>query len=87
MLIGDGMPAGVALPDVGDTVFLKSRRCGWLHGTVICLYSTCLGLAGPGIAGIRRIEYQDIAEVQINAPAGEMYNQCCCTERRHKSGR
>lgn len=73
--------------NVGDAVFLKTICCGWLHGTVVCFLDTGFGLSGPGIAGIRRINYQDIVEARKTAPPGELYNQPRHIKWRHNFGR
>lgn len=87
MLSGNEAPKGVKPLRVGDAVFLKTIHCGWLHGTVTCLFDTGFGLVGPGLTGIRRIDYSDVIEARKTAPKGEVYNRPRCTERRHKSGR
>ena len=64
LLSGNGTPKGAARLRVGDAVFLKTIRGSWLHGTVVCLLDTGFGLSGPGLAGIRRIDYRDVTEIQ-----------------------
>lgn len=73
LLSGNGTPKGAARLRVGDAVFLKTIRGSWLHGTVVCLLDTGFGLSGPGLAGIRRIDYRDVTEIQKTALAGELY--------------
>ena len=83
LLSGNGTPKGAARLRVGDAVFLKPIRGSWLHGTVVCLLDTGFGLSGPGLAGIRRIDYRDVTEIQKTALAGELYNQPSRSTWRH----
>ena len=87
LLSGNGTPKGAARLRVGDAVFLKTIRGSWLHGTVVCLLDTGFGLSGPGLAGIRRIDYRDVTEIQKTALAGELYNQPRHIKWRHNFGR
>ena len=83
MLRANGTPKGTVPLNVGDAVFLRTICCGWLHGTVVCLLDTGFGLSGPGLAGIRRIDYRDVTEIQKTALAGELYNQPSRSTWRH----
>lgn len=87
MLRANGTPKGTVPLNVGDAVFLRTICCGWLHGTVVCLLDTGFGLSGPGLAGIRRIDYRDVIEIQKTAPTGELYNQPRHIKWRHNFGR
>lgn len=87
MFRANGTPKCIASLNVGDAVFLRTICCGWLHGTVVCLLDTGFGLSGPGLAGIRRIDYRDVIEIQKTAPAGELSNQPRRTKWRHNFGR